>query len=121
MIVYKQFNIESARSLPNLPQHHPCSKVHGHSFKIILYFRGEVDKKTGFVYDFNDIDNVFKPLKNKLDHVYLNDIDGLENPSSENICIWIWEKVKSELPGLHMIEIKETTTTGCKYSGERID
>ena len=121
MIIYKQFNIESARSLPNLSQHHPCSKVHGHSFKIILSFKGEIDKKTGFVIDFNDIDNVFNPLKNKLDHVYLNDVEGLENPSSENICIWIWEKIKSKLPGLHMIEIKETMTTGCKYRGEQID
>ena len=117
MIVYKKFTIESARSLPNLPDNHPCKRVHGHSFKIIISLKGSINKKTGFVIDFSDIEKAFNPIKSRLDHVYLNDVEGLENPSSENICIWIWKKIKSKLPGLHMIEIKETMTTGCKYRG----
>jgi len=118
MVVYKKFTIESARSLPNLPDSHPCKRLHGHSFKIIITVKGEINKKTGFIIDFNDIDTAFNPIKNKLDHVYLNDIEGLNNPSSENICKWIWKKLKNKLPGLSMIEIKETTSTGCKYKGE---
>ena len=121
MIVYKKFTIESARSLPNLPNSHPCKKVHGHSFKIIISVSGNINKETGFVIDFNDINNAFKPLKKKIDHVYLNDIEGLDNPSSENICKWIWKRLKDQLPGLSMIEIKETTSTGCIYKGEKDD
>jgi 6-pyruvoyltetrahydropterin/6-carboxytetrahydropterin synthase len=117
MIVYKKFTIESARSLPNLPESHPCKKVHGHSFKIIICLKGAPDKTTGFVLDFNDIDKAFNPIKKKIDHVYLNDIEGLENPSSENLCIWIWKRLKIKLPELFTIEIKETSSTGCIYKG----
>ena len=118
MIVYKKFTIESARSLPNLPNSHPCKKIHGHSFKIIIYIEGKIDTKTGFVIDFHDIEKAFNPLKIKLDHAYLNNIEGLNNPSSENMCKWIWEKLKIKLPGLLKIEIKETNSTGCIYKGE---
>ena len=120
MIVYKKFTIESARSLPNLPDNHPCKRVHGHSFKIIISLEGSTNKKTGFVIDFSDIEKAFNPIKNILDHVYLNDIEGLENPSSENLCIWIWDKLKIKLPELFKIEIKETSSTGCIYKGELI-
>jgi len=118
MIVYKKFTIESARSLPNLPNAHPCKRVHGHSFNIIISLKGSINKKTGFVFDFNDIDKAFNPIKDRLDHVYLNDIAGLENPSSENLCVWIWEKLKVKLPKLFKIEIKETSSTGCIYEGD---
>lgn len=118
MIVYKKFNIESARSLPNLPKSHPCNQIHGHSFKIIISIKGDVDEKSGFVKDFQIIENAFKPLKKILDHTYLNDIKGLSNPSSENICIWIWNKLKSSLENIYKIEIKETDSTGCIYKGK---
>ena len=98
MIVYKKFTIESARSLPNLPDNHPCKRVHGHSFKIIISLEGSINKKTGFVIDFSDIEKAFNPIKSRLDHVYLNDVEGLENPSSENICVWIWDKLIIKLP-----------------------
>tara|TARA_Y100000780_G_C13575109_1_gene374477 strand:+ start:223 stop:579 length:357 start_codon:yes stop_codon:yes gene_type:complete len=118
MNVFKTFTIEAARSLPNLPDGHPCKNIHGHSFKITITVTGNVDNKTGFVMDFGDIDETFNPLLSKLDHSYLNDIEGLENPSSENVCQWIWERLAPSLPGLSQIEIKETDSTGCIYKGE---
>ena len=121
MIVYKKFNIESARSIPNLPKTHPCHHIHGHSFKIIISVKGPVNKQNGFVTDFQDIDDAFSPFKKELDHSYLNDIEGLQNPTSENICIWIWNKIQSSLPNIYKIEIKETDSTGCIYKGERND
>ena len=121
MIVYKKFNIESARSIPNLPKTHPCHHIHGHSFKIIISVKGPVNKQNGFVTDFQDIDDAFSPFKKELDHSYLNDIEGLQNPTSENICIWIWDKIQSSLPNIYKIEIKETDSTGCIYKGERND
>jgi len=118
MIVYKKFNIESARSLPNLPQTHPCHKIHGHSFKIIISIEGEIDEQSGFVKDFQEIENAFLPIKTMLDHTYLNEVKGLSNPSSENICVWIWDKLESALPNIYKIEIKETDFTGCIYRGK---
>jgi len=118
MIVYKKFNIESARSLPNLPKTHPCYKLHGHSFKIKISVNQKLDEKTGFVIDFQEIDDAFSPIKDILDHTFLNDVDGLNNPTSENICIWIWNRLETSLPNIYEIEIKETESTGCIYRGE---
>ena len=118
MIVYKKFNIESARSLPNVPENHPCHRLHGHSFKIIISVEGQIDEQSGFVTDFQEIEDAFNPIKEILDHSYLNDIKGLSNPTSENICIWIWNKIESSIPNICEIEIKETDSTGCKYKGE---
>ena len=118
MNVFKTFIFEAARSLPDLPDGHPCKNIHGHSFKITITVTGSVDDKTGFVIDFGDIDDIFNPFLSKLDHSYLNNIEGLENPSSENLCLWIWERLVPSLPGLSQIEIKETDSTGCIYKGE---
>ena len=118
MKVYKTFAIESARSLPKLPEEHPCHKVHGHSFKITLTVESEIDQTTGFVMDFSDIDSVFRPIHEIIDHAYLNDIKGLEDPSSENLCRWIWKQLSPSLKGLKQIEIRETESTGCIYKGK---
>ena len=120
MIVYKKFNVESARSLPNVPETHPCYQLHGHSFKIIISVKGQLDKHTGFVTDFQEIENAFNPIKKILDHSFLNKIEGLGNPTSENICIWIWDKIESSIPNICEIEIKETDSTGCIYRGRKI-
>ena len=119
MIVYKKFNVESARSLPNVPETHPCYQLHGHSFKIIIRVKGQLDKHTGFVTDFQEIENAFNPIKKILDHSFLNKIEGLSNPTSENICIWIWDKIESSIPNICEIEIKETDSTGCIYRGRK--
>ncbi|MEE3152920.1 MAG: 6-carboxytetrahydropterin synthase QueD [Candidatus Neomarinimicrobiota bacterium] len=119
MIVYKKFNVESARSLPNVPETHPCYQLHGHSFKIIISVKGQLDKHTGFVTDFQEIENAFNPIKKILDHSFLNKIEGLSNPTSENICIWIWDKIESSIPNICEIEIKETDSTGCIYRGRK--
>ena len=118
MNIYKIFNIESARSLPNLPDSHPCKNIHGHSFKIKITVSGKINKATGMVLDFNQIDEIFNPIHLLIDHKYLNDIKGLENPSSENLAIWIWKRLKPKLPTIIEIEIKETSETGCIYKGE---
>ena len=118
MDVCRTFTIEAARSLPNLPENHPCKNIHGHSFKITITVNGPIDTHTGFVIDFGDINSAFEQLRKQIDHAYLNDINGLENPSSEYLCIWIWKNLISSLPGLSQIEIRETDSTGCIYKGD---
>jgi 6-pyruvoyltetrahydropterin/6-carboxytetrahydropterin synthase len=116
--IFKEFHFESAHRLPNVPHGHKCARLHGHSFQVRLHVRGEVDAHTGWVMDFSDIKVAFKPVLEQLDHYYLNDIPGLENPTSENLARWIWDRVLPSLPGLHAVEVRETCTSGCIYRGE---
>ena len=118
MEIFKEFSFEAAHKLPNVPAGHKCGRLHGHSFYVKIYVAGDVDPLTGWIMDFSDIKTVFKPIYDQLDHYYLNDIHGLENPTSENIAKWIWNRLKPELPILSKIEIRETCTSGCLYQGE---
>lgn len=118
MDIYKSFSVEAAHRLPNVPEGHKCARLHGHSFQIQICCRGEVLDKEGWVMDFADIKKVFKPIYDRLDHHYLNDIPGLENPTSENLAIWIWDQLKPQLPLLHEVKVQETCTSGCSYQGK---
>jgi 6-pyruvoyltetrahydropterin/6-carboxytetrahydropterin synthase len=116
--IFKQFTIEAAHLLPNLPEGHKCRRLHGHSFRIEVHVSGPVTEREGWVQDFADIGVAFKPLYEQLDHHYLNDIPGLENPTSEVLARWIWQRLKPMLPVLSAIVVRETCTTGCVYHGE---
>lgn len=118
MEIFKKFTIESAHRLPNVPEGHKCARLHGHSFGIEIHVAGPVNQEKGWVMDFADIKKAFKPLYDALDHRYLNEIEGLENPTSENLARWIWVKLKPELPELSKVVIYETCTSGCAYTGD---
>ncbi|MGR5407604.1 6-carboxytetrahydropterin synthase QueD [Vibrio alfacsensis] len=115
--IYKEFMFEAAHMLPNVPDGHKCGRLHGHSFLVRLYLSGKVDTQTGWIIDFGDVKTAFKPIYEQLDHHYLNDIEGLENPTSEVLAQWIWSKMKPILPLLSRVEVKETCTAGCIYTG----
>ncbi len=117
MDIYKKFSIEAAHRLPNVPAGHKCARLHGHSFLVEIHVSGPVDATSGWVMDFADIKTAFKPVFEQLDHRYLNEVPGLENPTSEHIARWIWEKLKPALPQLSKIVINETCTSGCCYAG----
>jgi 6-pyruvoyltetrahydropterin/6-carboxytetrahydropterin synthase len=111
----QHFQIESARFLPHLPTSHPCSRMHGHSFKIVLTLVGDLDPKTGWVIDYNDIQALMKPLLDKVDHRVLNEVEGLENPTSELLAKWVYDHAKKNLPQLVRVSIAETPSTECSY------
>lgn len=111
----QQFRIESARFLPGLPEGHPCRRMHGHSFVIILRLVGEQDPKIGWVRDYHEIERVMKPLLAELDHRVLNEVSGLENPTSENLALWIYSQARKNLPELIQVSVAETPTTECSY------
>ena len=117
MEIFKAFHIEAAHRLPNVPAGHKCANLHGHSFKVELVVSGALGDDTGWVMDFADVKRAFQPLYDQLDHHYLNDIAGLENPTSERLAIWIWDRLKPTLPLLSAIVVHETCTSGCRYSG----
>src|SRR5438105_2461468 len=108
MDIFKVFTIEAAHRLPNVPPGHKCARLHGHSFRIEIHVRGTVGEATGWVMDFADIKTAFQPLYDRLDHYHLNEIEGLENPTSENLARWIWQRLRPALPNLHKIIVHET-------------
>ena len=118
MEIFKVFTIEAAHRLPYVPPGHKCGRLHGHSFQIEVHIQGPIDAKLGWVIDFADIKAAFKAIEDQIDHRYLNDVEGLENPTSENLARWIWHKLKLSLPSLSRIVVRETCTSGCIYYGE---
>ena len=115
--IFKCFTFEAAHRLPNLPATHKCSRLHGHSFGVELHLRGPMQGPENWVMDFADVKAVFQPIYDQLDHHYLNDIAGLENPTSEQIAVWLYQKLKALLPLLSKVVVHETCTAGSSYSG----
>jgi 6-pyruvoyltetrahydropterin/6-carboxytetrahydropterin synthase len=113
----KELRFEAAHRLPRVPEGHKCARLHGHSFKIELAISGPVNEQTGWFIDYGEIDEIWRPLYDKLDHNYLNDIPGLENPTSEILARWLWEKIKPQLPSLERVIVHETCDARCEYEG----
>jgi len=118
MLLYKDFTFEAAHRLPNVPAEHKCARLHGHSFQVRVTVDGPVGERTGWVMDFADLKAAFQPIYDRLDHRYLNEIEGLENPTSEVLARWIWRALQPSLQSLAEIEVRETCSTGCIYRGE---
>ena len=117
MKIFKEFSFEAAHRLPNVPDGHKCARLHGHSFAVRISVAGEVAADSGWVMDFADIGAAFKPIRRQLDHYYLNEIEGLENPTSENVARWIWQRLKPKLLALEVVTVAETCTSRCSYRG----
>jgi len=113
----KRFQFEAAHLLPRLPEMHKCRRLHGHSFVVEVAVVGECDPNLGWVMDYADIAEAVRPLWEQLDHRYLNEVPGLENPTSENIAVWIWERLKPQLPLLEEVMVAETCNARCVYRG----
>jgi 6-pyruvoyltetrahydropterin/6-carboxytetrahydropterin synthase len=118
MELRKTFQFEAAHLLPLLPKSHKCRRLHGHSFSVEIAVVGECDPKLGWVMDYADMSVAFKPLWQRLDHYYLNEISGLENPTSENLAAWIWKRLKPRLPLLTEVVVAETCQSRCVYRGD---
>ena len=115
--IFREFTFEAAHRLPNVPEGHKCARLHGHSYRVAIGLEGPVDPELGWVQDFGDIKAAWKPLADTLDHYYLNEIPGLENPTSELLAEWIWHRVAPTLGYLSYVIVRETCTSGCTYRG----
>lgn len=114
----KTFTFEAAHHLPSFPEGHKCRRMHGHSFKVDVHVEGEIPEGEHYLIDYGEIMAVVEPLRKRLDHYCLNDIAGLENPTSEMLAKWLWDRLKPDLPLLSMIAVHETCTSRCTYRGE---
>ena len=118
MDIFRVFQVEAAHHLPHVPAGHKCARIHGHSFHIEIHVSGDVGEHSGWVMDFAELRQIFQPLYDQLDHHYLNEIEGLENPTSENLARWIWQRLKPALPLLSEVRVQETCNAGCIYRGD---
>ncbi|MFI9640461.1 6-carboxytetrahydropterin synthase QueD [Micromonospora sp. NPDC051925] len=118
MEIFREFTFEAAHRLPHVPAGHKCARLHGHSYRVQVHVEGDVDPEAGWVMDFGDLKKAFEPLRERLDHYYLNEVPGLENPTSEVLARWIWDRLIDQLP-LSAVMVRETCTSGCVYRGER--
>ena len=117
MDVFREFTFEAAHRLPHVPEGHKCSRLHGHSFRVEIRVRGDIDPASGMVIDFAEIKAAFAPLLDRLDHYFLNEVEGLDNPTSENLAHWIWDRLIQPLPQLAEVVVRETCTSGVAYRG----
>ena len=111
------FTFEAAHRLPRVPEGHRCGRVHGHTYRVELVCEGEINEETGWLIDFGEIKAAFAPVLDRLDHQYLNDIDGLENPTAENLARWIWVRLRPNLRELAQVNVIETPEARCEYRG----
>ena len=118
MEIYKRFTFEAAHRLPNVPKGHKCERLHGHSFHVDVVAEGPVSEETGYLIDFGEIKKAIAPIEDALDHRCLNEIDGLENPTAEQLSRWIWDRISQDISCLFEIRVKETCTSECVYRGE---
>ena len=113
--IFVELRLEAAHRLPEVPEGHKCARLHGHSFAVAVHVTGEPDPTTGWVMDFADLRAACEPVRDQLDHHYLNDVEGLENPTSEHLARWIFDRLAPSLPGLSAVTVRETCTSGAPY------
>lgn len=113
--IFREFTFDAAHSLPQAPEGHKCRRLHGHTFRVVLGVEGVPDIDTGWIRDFAELKAQFSPILDMLDHRHLNDIEGLENPTSERLAQWIYQRSKVDLSDLVYVQVRETCTTGCTY------
>jgi len=118
MEIFKKFAFDSAHFLPNVPEGHKCSNIHGHTYSLTVFLEGDLIEDLEWVMDFKELKDVVKPIIDRLDHTLINEIEGLENPTAERIVVWIWDQIKPELPLLSKLELNETPTSGAIYKGK---
>ena len=114
----KSFTFEAAHWIPTFPEGHKCRRLHGHSFHVDVVVEGEVPPEQGYLVDFGDLKKAIAPVIDKLDHRLLNEIPGLENPTSEMVAYWIWQELSPNVPLLAEVRVKETCTSACGYRGD---
>jgi 6-pyruvoyltetrahydropterin/6-carboxytetrahydropterin synthase len=117
--IRKSFSFQAAHRLPSVPAGHKCARLHGHSYVAEIEVTGAIDPDLGWFRDFAALTDAFRPLADELDHHYLNEVPGLENPTSENLAVWIWRRLAPVLPGLSAVTIRETPTSASTYRGDR--
>jgi 6-pyruvoyltetrahydropterin/6-carboxytetrahydropterin synthase len=115
----RTFRFEAAHLLPKVPAGHKCRRLHGHSYVVDLRLEGNLDAELGWLVDFAEVKAAAQPVFDRLDHYYLNEVDGLQNPTSELLAHWLFRQLEPRLPLLESVTVRETCTSACTYRRER--
>ncbi len=114
---FVDFSLACARRLPHVPPEHPCGRVHGHTFDVRVTVAGPVDPRSGWVMDFAEIEAVWqREVFAALDHRLLNDVAGLDNPTSEHVAAWLMSRLAPWLPLLTAIDVRESHRYGVRVT-----
>jgi len=113
--ITKSFSFDAAHWLPHVPPGHKCGRLHGHTYTVSLILEGALDPQLGWVMDFSEVKSECQSLLTHLDHVCLNEVPGLENPTAEILARWIFQKLKPQLPRLVEVTVHETPTSSASY------
>ena len=117
-----RFGFDAAHYFGHFPAEHPNHGMHGHSFQVEIAVRGAPDPRTGFIIDFAELERACAEVRRALDHRVLNEVEGLGQPSLENLCAWIWNRLAPRLPPLSRVTVRlESAGQSCSYSDERGD
>ncbi|MBF8271667.1 MAG: hypothetical protein HW380_772 [Magnetococcales bacterium] len=114
--IWRRFRFEAAHRLPNVAQDHPCGRMHGHGFEVILHAHQNL-RHSDMGVDFDHLQQVWNPFHDLLHHRCLNELPGLENPTSEMLSAWIWQRLRPKLPELSWVSVYETVSAGCHFDG----
>lgn len=114
----RKYNFAAAHYLPKAPDGHKCRRLHGHSYEVEIAVRGTVDPESGWLVDYGEIDRYVRPVIGELDHRTLNELEGLENATSEILCAWLWGRLQEDLPNLFRVTVAETCAAACHYFGD---
>ncbi|MCA9507859.1 MAG: 6-carboxytetrahydropterin synthase QueD [Myxococcales bacterium] len=118
--IEKQFRFEAAHFLPEVPKDHQCHNIHGHSYRLTIRVVGTVDENLGWVMDLAELNKAFAPLAKLLDHSLLNNIEGLQNPTSEMVALWIFRKLEPTLPLISSVTLEATNRVAVTIKKENI-
>ncbi len=118
--VFREFTFDAAHRLENLPEGHKCARMHGHTYRLRVHVGGSIDERVGWIVDFAEVKRLTNEVIGELDHRVLNEVQGLEQPTTERIVVWIWDRLRERLPGLARLELWENANSGVAYSGEPV-
>ena len=110
MELQKTWHFEAARRLTGLPPEHRCARMHGSSFVVEVTVRAPLDPKTGWCVDFDDMETAWRPLWSQLDHTLLNEVPGLENPTTEHVALWLLDRLHFDGAEIVKVTVAELPT-----------
>jgi 6-pyruvoyltetrahydropterin/6-carboxytetrahydropterin synthase len=113
--ITKTFAFDAAHYLPNVPEGHKCGRMHGHCYRVVLGLEGPIDPELGWVQDYGELKQAFRPLLERLDHQVLNEVPGLENPTAELLAVYIYRELRPTLPLLTDVTVCESPTAEAIY------
>lgn len=121
MEIFREFTFDAAHRLDHLPEGHKCARVHGHTYRLTVFLAGPLDPVVGWIVDFAEVKRAVTEVLEPLDHHLLNDVPGLEQPTTERIIVWLWDRLRERLPQVTRLELWENATSGAVYSGEPLE